>query len=90
MQNKRENYLKQFDKRQEYYKLYYQTNKDKYKQIYNEHKQSLSNLNKEKTIKNKQLNHIDLDIQDNIGKWILFICSIKTWKSKMKVMNFFY
>ena len=49
---KRDNYLKEFEKRQTYYKMYYQQNKDKYKQIYNENKQQVREANKQKTIKN--------------------------------------
>ena len=49
---KRQNYLMTFDKRQEYYKRYYQENKGNYKAKYENNKEQLRQTNKQKTIKN--------------------------------------
>ena len=49
---KRQNYLMTFDKRQNYYKTYYQANKDNYKAKYENNKEQLKQANKQRTIKN--------------------------------------
>ena len=55
---KRINYIMNFEKRQEYYKQYYQINKDKYKARYNEKKEQLEATSKDKTINNNQVEAI--------------------------------
>ena len=44
----RDIYLKQFEKRQNYYKSYYQINEDKYKNIYANNKDKMKIKNKTK------------------------------------------